>query len=319
MERTEHTSPAAAESPPATTTAQVTLPYRGTLRVCASTTVKLAVDSSVPAGEVPGLLIALDHGAVEMSFADTPRKCRHRCSRPTSAFSSAAQGAADVKVRLGAGSGDTCVDNAGANAPYVVVTSVFDSGALPRAAGPAGDVPARQPARGGGPGEGTVWLSAARRNGGERVSAGQSEGLAPNAAAAQPANQPAASAAAARRWSTTAPITRRKPWPSLRPPRRASRRARKSCGKSAGYKEEARIFRQGRAVFPAHLRRRVKPARLPDCLVPHDATNLDAFRLRRTKLLFAEVRMQGCSMRRNYFLRSRKLLAARCFRFTPSC
>ncbi len=35
--------------------------------------------------------------------------------------------AADVKVRLG-DHGDTCVDNAGANAPYVVVTSVFDGG-----------------------------------------------------------------------------------------------------------------------------------------------------------------------------------------------
>lgn len=50
-------------------TAQVTLPYRGTLRVCASSAVKLAADGSAPAGQVPRLLIALDHGAVEMSFA----------------------------------------------------------------------------------------------------------------------------------------------------------------------------------------------------------------------------------------------------------
>ena len=35
--------------------------------------------------------------------------------------------AADVRVRLG-DNGDTCVDNAGANAPYVVVTSVFEGG-----------------------------------------------------------------------------------------------------------------------------------------------------------------------------------------------
>jgi len=40
-------------------TTQVTLPYRGTLRVCASTTVKLAADASVPAGELPGLMIAM--------------------------------------------------------------------------------------------------------------------------------------------------------------------------------------------------------------------------------------------------------------------
>lgn len=35
------------------TTTEVTLPQRGTLRVCASTSVKLAADSSVPAGESP--------------------------------------------------------------------------------------------------------------------------------------------------------------------------------------------------------------------------------------------------------------------------
>ena len=58
-------------------TAQVTLPYRGTLHVCASSTVKLAADSSTPAGEVPGLLIALDHGAVEMSFAASTARERN--------------------------------------------------------------------------------------------------------------------------------------------------------------------------------------------------------------------------------------------------
>jgi hypothetical protein len=36
-------------------------------------------------------------------------------------------GSADVKVRLGQ-HGDTCVDNGGVNAPYVLVTSVFDAG-----------------------------------------------------------------------------------------------------------------------------------------------------------------------------------------------
>ena len=39
-------------------TAQVTLPYRGTLNVCASTSVNLSSDASVPAGEIPGLLMA---------------------------------------------------------------------------------------------------------------------------------------------------------------------------------------------------------------------------------------------------------------------
>ena len=50
-------------------TTDVILPHRGVLRVCASTTVKLAADSSVPDGETPGLMMAFDHGAVEASFA----------------------------------------------------------------------------------------------------------------------------------------------------------------------------------------------------------------------------------------------------------
>ena len=69
-------------------TTDVLLPRRGTLRVCASTSVKLAADSSVPAGETPGLLMAIDRGALEMSFAtlQTPTLC----SPPTSASSSPA-------------------------------------------------------------------------------------------------------------------------------------------------------------------------------------------------------------------------------------
>jgi hypothetical protein len=107
-------------------TTQVTLPYRGTLRVCASTTVKLAADSSVPAGEVPGLMIAMDQGAIEASFA-TGRDS-DVVMTPDFRILIGAPGAAEVKVRLGQG-GDTCVDNSGVNAPYVLVSSVFDGGA----------------------------------------------------------------------------------------------------------------------------------------------------------------------------------------------
>jgi hypothetical protein len=106
-------------------TTQVALPHRGTLRVCASTTVKLASDSSEAAGDAPGLLMALDHGALEASYATgqsadiilTPR-FRILIDGP---------GSSELKVRLG-DNGDTCVDNAGANAPYVVVTSLFEDG-----------------------------------------------------------------------------------------------------------------------------------------------------------------------------------------------
>jgi hypothetical protein len=107
-------------------TTRVLLPHRGELRVCASTTVKLAADSTVPAGDTPGLLMAMDHGAVEASFA-TGRNSDILLT-PDFRILIGGPGAAEVKVRLGP-QGDTCVDNAGVNAPYVLVSSVFEGGA----------------------------------------------------------------------------------------------------------------------------------------------------------------------------------------------
>ena len=106
-----------------TTTTEVLLPNRGTLRVCASTEIKLAADSSVPASESPGLMMAMDHGAVEASFA-TGRNADILLT-PDFRILIGGPGSANVKVRLAQG-GDTCVDNPGSNAPYVLVTSVFD-------------------------------------------------------------------------------------------------------------------------------------------------------------------------------------------------
>jgi hypothetical protein len=107
-------------------TTEVILPRRGILRVCASTTVNVATDTSVPAGETPGLMMSLDHGAVETSFA-TGRNADMLLT-PDFRILIGAPGSSDVKVRLGE-HGDTCIDNAGDHAPYVVVTSVFDGGA----------------------------------------------------------------------------------------------------------------------------------------------------------------------------------------------
>ena len=109
-----------------TETTQVILPHRGVLRVCASTTVKLAADSSVPVGETPGLLMAMDHGAVEASFATGQNA--DILLTPDFRILIGGPGAVEVKVRLGQ-NGDTCVDNAGVNAPYVLVSSVFEGGA----------------------------------------------------------------------------------------------------------------------------------------------------------------------------------------------
>jgi hypothetical protein len=108
-------------------TTEVTLPRRGTLRVCANTAVKLNSDSSVPADEIPGLMMSLDRGALEASFA-TGRNADILMT-PDFRILIAGPGSVEVKVRLGE-NGDTCVDNPGADAPYVLVSSVFDGGAF---------------------------------------------------------------------------------------------------------------------------------------------------------------------------------------------
>jgi hypothetical protein len=70
-------------------------------------------------------MMAIDHGAVELSFA-TARNADILMT-PDFRILIGGPGAAEVKVRLGQ-HGDTCVDNAGVNAPYVLVTGLFDSG-----------------------------------------------------------------------------------------------------------------------------------------------------------------------------------------------
>jgi len=105
------------------TPTEVALPNRGALRICAATTVKLATETSAPVGELPGLLLAMDHGAIEASV--TTGQNADTVLTPDFRILIGGSAAADVKVRLGQG-GDTCVDNPGTNAPYVLVTSVFD-------------------------------------------------------------------------------------------------------------------------------------------------------------------------------------------------
>ncbi len=107
-------------------TTEVLLPHRGTLRVCASTTVNLSTDKSVPSADTPGLMIALDHGAIETSFATGHNS--DILLTPDFRILIGGQGSSELKVRLGE-HGDTCVDNPGADAPYVVVSSVFEGGA----------------------------------------------------------------------------------------------------------------------------------------------------------------------------------------------
>jgi hypothetical protein len=109
----------------ANATTDVSLPNRGMLHVCAATTVKLAADTSVPKGETPGLLMALDHGAIEANL--TTGRNADMVLTPDFRILISGPGTANLKLRLG-NKGDTCVDNPGVNAPYVLVSSLFGDG-----------------------------------------------------------------------------------------------------------------------------------------------------------------------------------------------
>lgn len=212
------------------TTALVNLPRRGKLLVCASTTVKLAADTNVPAGEVPGLMIALEHGALETSFA--AGRNSDVILTPDFRILIGGPGASELKVRLG-DHGDTCVDNpvpqnSNQGGPYVIVTSVFEGGAYRVQPGqrvmfehgslrevvdnekePCGCPPPIKPdsndfplaqsaglapltkASGGSPGEGTEPIVPLVKNGGDTAKPDQ-----PNQAQPKPAEQAATPAPA---------------------------------------------------------------------------------------------------------------------------
>ena len=110
-------------------TAHVQLARGGELRLCASTEVHLSRDSSVGATVDPAadsaLMIALDRGAIEATY--TPGKYSDVLLTPDLRILVSGPGQADLKIRTNQ-KGDTCVDNHGANAPYVTVTSQFEGG-----------------------------------------------------------------------------------------------------------------------------------------------------------------------------------------------
>ena len=126
--------------------AEITLPQRGNLRICPTTKVSLTSDASVaappgsaiqPASAVPaptpavlpasapGLMMALDRGALEANFATG--KNSDVILTPDFRIVISGPGTAHVRVRLGV-KGDTCVDNHGEEAPYVSVSSIFEGG-----------------------------------------------------------------------------------------------------------------------------------------------------------------------------------------------
>jgi hypothetical protein len=105
-------------------TAVVKLARGGELQVCATTKVHLSRDTSFTDVD-SALMIALDRGALEASYETG--KYSDVVLTPDLRILISGPGTADLKLRVNE-KGDTCLDNHGANAPYVTVTSQFEGG-----------------------------------------------------------------------------------------------------------------------------------------------------------------------------------------------
>ena len=113
-------------------TADVTLTRGGNLKVCASTKIHLSTDNSVDTATPGGaLMIAVDRGALEAHY--TPGQYSDVILTPDLRILISPPGQADLRIRVN-NQGDTCVDNHGDAAPYVLAAA--SSRAAPTASSP---------------------------------------------------------------------------------------------------------------------------------------------------------------------------------------
>jgi hypothetical protein len=108
-----------------TQTVNIALTRGGQLRLCSTTQVHLSHDRTIDAPDSSALMMALDRGAIETDY-DTG-KYSDVLLTPDLRILISPPGHADIRVRVNA-RGDTCIDNHGAQAPYITVTSQFDGG-----------------------------------------------------------------------------------------------------------------------------------------------------------------------------------------------
>ena len=104
-------------------TAHVTLTRGGSLSVCASTKIHLSTDNTISGG---GLMIAIDHGALEAHYL--PGQYSDVLLTPDLRILISPPGQVDLSLRVN-DQGDTCIDNHGDHAPYVLASSLFEGGA----------------------------------------------------------------------------------------------------------------------------------------------------------------------------------------------
>jgi hypothetical protein len=103
----------------------IALTRGGQLKLCSTTALHLSHDKSVDAPDSTALMISLDRGALEANYETG--KYSDVLVTPDLRVLISGPGHADLKVRVNA-RGDTCIDNHGANAPYITVSSQFDGG-----------------------------------------------------------------------------------------------------------------------------------------------------------------------------------------------
>jgi hypothetical protein len=104
-------------------TVHVKLTRGGNLNVCSTTQVHLSTDTSVSGG---GLMIALNRGALEGHYI--PGQYSDVILTPDLRILISGPGTADFSLRVN-NQGDTCFDNHGDHAPYVLATNLFEGGA----------------------------------------------------------------------------------------------------------------------------------------------------------------------------------------------
>jgi hypothetical protein len=104
---------------------KIILQRGGELRLCSTSSVHLAKDRSVADPDNSALMMALDRGAIEASYA--VGKYSDVLLTPDLRILISGPGEADLSIRVNT-KGDTCVDNHGVNAPYVTVSSQLEGG-----------------------------------------------------------------------------------------------------------------------------------------------------------------------------------------------
>ena len=134
---------------------KITLAAGRLTRLCSTSSVHLSKDRSIADPASSALMMALDRGAIEANYAVGTYS--DVLLTPDLRILISGPGQADLRIRVNP-QGDTCVDNHGANAPYVTVTQPTRGRSLPGAARSARQLPAWQPAGSGGSRTGALRL-----------------------------------------------------------------------------------------------------------------------------------------------------------------